>query len=790
MLHPSRRSGTERREGTGRATAGRSHAAARVLLVLLTAVSWFGASDARAASEAFPRVPPRMTLVVVPLDGDAASRGSCELLARLGERTLGLPASKVIRVARPGAPAEILGLFAPTGAVSRVLGHRDLLLVAFCGGAWNGPVLRLASGRLPLKQLVSDANRLVFPRTDRADAYFRGSLALIFDGVQDISSAAVPDEGLRNTMLLAWGSVGARTKITASTAFEAAAQVPALGELPATVLSEVVRDGERYRAGALLFTLAVLDAVFDRQSGSIDLGGVAARAQALATTIAKVVPAVGAARPRLRRGPGAAPQAFPVVAKDVRVFVEHYGASRASAADDPAAAAASLFSTYLSIEAGDLLGNGQGVLLVDESTYDQADVTCTLIPYQGRINVFCTQTDGVTLVEQSYDPKEFEGVLPDLGIQLLKQYMTTHSEVVDLVLEGRPHSVLLLVDRSWSSAFTDPTNSVSKAIARRDSIRKMAFLRIASELFHPSRPRRAGNRLQVVFFAGESEKVTFEGADIAREPDWASALASLSAAYDRHAFPQLGTDIVGALTMAGKLLDRDLDTHDCDVVLFTDGVDTDVTARRLAKELVELQRRRARIHVVGLVPRSAFLDMFQLSIARDAGGLERYVRAVMPPDQASTCLADQRCLDKHVRTVQRYSRVELDWAEKVVARTEGTAYAGVFARTTDSEDLTTALEHIFAAFRGRTVLATVPSAPRAGDADHDIFTFTLEDEGDYEFVISNQAQLDALRFTAPLDGHDATDRLQIDASNPTETVVRIHGPVRGTWTLSRSGGSP
>lgn len=722
------------------------------------------------------RVPPRLTLALVPLDDEPASRGDCALLARLATGRLGVPAEKAVVVERPDGPDELLALFAPDGPLSARLAHRELLLVALCGGHGAGPRhLSLARGRVPVADVVRAANRLVFPATTDEDAYFRGGLAILFDATPDLSSAGVPAKLLRNTVLLGWPA-GAGSEVDAAAVEAAAGRSPAIR---GAGIDALLAPDERYRPGLLSFALAAAAAARDRATRSADLPALAARADRL---LGELGGAGRIDRHRLRVGAGFAPAAFPLILGDVRVFIEYRAAATIS---DPAAGAASLLETYLGLEGASLL-NGPGVYLVDETGYEDADVSCVLLTFEGRINVMCAETDGVTLVETSFDPKEFEANLPDLAVQILNRYMVRPSEAARLVLEGRPRHVVLLIDRSWSTAFTDPTAPLFPIVGRRDGIRKMAFLRVANELFHPSRAGWDRNRLTAVFFAREATVLSFTGADLALYPSWLAAAGGLAEAFDRDAAPQPGTDIARALDRAVEILTPDLGAFECHVLLFTDGVDRGPAAEHLRERLRAVQAKRGGVHVVGLVPPPPLLTEFKRAIGERPEVLAAYVRAILPAADAARELADEDRRRWHVEGVRRYAYVDLDWAEETVAETAGTAHAGVFTRTTSPRDLTLGLERIFALFHERRVLTSVVSDSRV--AGQDTFTFAIEDEGEYELVLSNQRQLAGVGFTATRDGAEATARLDVDTSNPTQTVIRIRGDARGEWTLTRTGG--
>jgi hypothetical protein len=764
------------------------------LLLIGLAIIVVGSRPAGAEEDPYPRLPPRVTLVVVPLDEDPATHGATRLLERLGSQILGLRDAKVFVTPRPQEMKDVYTLFEPLGVVSSRLDHRDLLLVVFCGGDWRGQRVRVGRHRLSIDALTHLTNRLVIAEKEEEDAYFRGTLALLFETTADVNAVRVARSSMRNTVLASLGTRKKERTWDRATVGAIARREPSLQAIPGFALDTLLGDGESYRPGLALFGLEILRLIFDPESKKTDLPTVIEGLRPLAERIAQRqhehARLVAGTSFAARRGPGFYPEAFTTVLKDIRVYVDHAG--RAGDDQDPAVLSSTLLSTYLSLQAGVLLSGGQGVFLLDREDYARADLTCLLVTFDGSVNVHCTQANGLTLAEADYDPKEFERAVPDLAVQLLKQFITVRSEEVELVLAGRPRHVALAVDRSWSSAFTDPTAALAPDLGRTDSIRKMAFLRVANELFHPSRAMATRNRLTLVFFSKEIELFLIEGADLAAKTDWSLATEELGRFWDEHARPQPGTDIGRALADAFAAFKEDLDRYDCHVLLFTDGVDT---SRRNAREALagvheifnEIHQKRGTVHGIGMAPSTSFLHRFKDDAQAHGPMLSAYLAMILGQEEAARCQEDESCRGYHAEGVGAYARTDLDWLREAIERAAGTSYEGVFAQMTNPDDVLVGLERIFARFRGGDVIGVTPSASRAEAPGQDRFSFKVDDEGDYEFVVSNQRELRDLRFKAQLDGADVTKRLEIDTSNPTQTVIRIRGAACGQWTIIREG---
>ena len=767
-------------------------------LLLVLSLSLLAASVAggmaHAQEDPYPRLPPRMTLVVVSLDDRPATLGASRLLGRLGAKILGLRRDKVLIVPAPPDVEAMTRLFEPLSQVSRRLDHRDLLLVVFCGGDWRGRRVRVGSDRVSIDELAHMTNQLVFPDQEEHDAHFRGTLALLFETTADVNMARVARRSMRNTVL---ASLGTRNKLRSwdrATLQAIARREASLAHIPGFAMEALFARGEVYRPGLALFGLEVLRLIFDPESKKTDLPSIIEGLRPLAERIARRqhdhARLVASTTFAARRGPGFYPEAFTTVLKDIRVYVDHAGHQGDDT--DPAALSSALLATYLSLQAGSLLSGGQGVFLLDRDDYVRADLTCLLVTFDGDVNVHCTQANGLTLAEADYNPLEFERAVPDLAVQLLKQFITVRTEDVELVLAGRPRHVALAVDRSWSSVFTDPTARLHPALGRTDSIRKMAFLRIVNELFHPSRAMAARNKLTVVFFSNEVELFSFVGADFALSKDWRQTTEELTQFWDARARPRPGTDIGRALDDAFAAFRGDLDSHDCHIVLFTDGVDT---SRRDTKEALaridrifrQTHEKRGTVHGIGMVPSDFFLSRFKQAAHARGPMLHAYIDAILDVPEALTCRGDEDCLAYHSKGVADYAHTDLQWLRRAIERARGTSYEGVFVQMTRAEDVLVGLEQVFASFRGSEVVSATPSAVTSAEPGLDRFSFVVEDEGDYEFAVSNQRGMRDLRFRARLDGVDVTSRLDIDTSNPTQTVIRIQGAACGKWTVIREG---
>ncbi len=749
-----------------------------ILAIVTTWMAFLPAASGESAStnDLYPRLPPRMTLVIIPLDEQPATRGDETLIARLGLEALALPAEKVVRVPRPRGRKELHDLFDPLGPLTGRLEHRDLLFIVFCGGHASADSLRVGPDIVSVAEIATRIEGLVVAPSGQQDAFFRGNIAVAFD--QPMNLGSVPDSSLRDSALMAWPDRGDGSAWSRVDVMDTVLATKAYQKVPVAAIGSLFREEEAYRPGAALFALEILGTIFEPSLRKADLS---ALADGLASR--------SNSRGSFRKGPGFTPDAFLVVIKTVRVFLETRGLQGQIVPGSPVESAADLLGTYLSLKASALLARGQSVFLVDEGSYAEADITCRMLEHRGQINLTCQHASGMTLAESDFLPEEFERILPDIATHLLKQYIAVRTEEIELVLHGRPLHVVLLVDHSASTAFTDPTMTVDPRLHRFDGIRKMAFLRIARELFHPGRPLAALNRLSVIYFAGSTTTRTYDGADLAGKASWNETVAGLARDFDEGITIASDTDIAAAITAATRLVQPDLERFDCHVMLMTDGVETVQKETRTAIDRIEeLRKQGARIHGLGLFPPAGYLEDLKEVLPRTPGFLLTSLRHLVGPDRAYGCYADPACRQRYKTLVLGIAVTNLGWLESIIARSDRSTREGFFVTSSDDSALLAGLERIFATFYGRKVVSSVAAPIRGVQySGEDVFEFDVEDEGDYEFTISNQDQLSDLSFRAFLEGRDVTSSLDVDASNPTATLVRVKGAVRGHWRILRRG---
>lgn len=778
-----------------------------VVAGLLLAGSGVASAEAYEVGD-FPRVPPSVTLVVVPLDDDDATRGGAVLYERIGRRIMGLSQDQVVRTEAPRSQEELLGLFGANGIAWSRLKHRELALVVFLGGSWRGDRLRLGGASLAARDIVRALSDLVYGSGHSADAFFRGSVAAVFEQRLDAGALLREVGAPRKTAVISLGSEEGQDIWSARTEQRFLKLSKLFPRTPADAWPSVFVMGEVYRPETVLFGLGLVEAVFDPTVERADLwqlmDDLVRRVDLLPDEHEKLSRVKASFSSSRAATTCFEPAAYPIVARDVRVYLSYVESGELPRSRDPAQGARSSLAAALVLDGGRLLSRDQCVRLIeDERQQRSANVTCLLMTFDGRINVHCSQPNGLTVVEREATPEAFEARVPDLVREILMPYAAIKVEDVEVTQTQRPRHVVMLLDRSWSTWVTDPTIALTDATARVSGLRWRAVMRMFHELFHASRPLTGDNRLSLVFFDEDQSIHHLDGLRLAASKPWDEREETLEALLAREVRPRPYSDLLGAIEEARGAARPGKD-HQVHLVLMTDGWrftdDADdneaLTSAPVTQALEELRSDGWEVHVLGFAPPPGLRDRVVADVKGSDAALERYLLGLLPAPEVSEQMADPEDRRWHLEGLARAMRSDLAWVEALGHRWGHGERSGVARVVRQEGALLAAHEELVARFASQQVVELITAPVKGHLTGADVFTFALTNNGDYELAVSNLDEILDMSFRArvtPDDGsgpRDATDQITVDESDPLRTIIRLKDAVAGRWTLIRTRGEP